>query len=81
MTTKAQIRKWGNSLAVRIPKHAADAAKLKQGDEIEVVASPGKVELRSLRKRPSLAVLVRQITPENRHEETDWGETVGREVW
>ncbi len=81
MTTKAQIRKWGNSLAVRIPKPAAEAAKLKQGDEIEVVASPGKVELRSLRKRPSLAVLVRQITPDNRHEETDWGETVGREVW
>ena len=81
MAGKVQITKWGNSLAVRIPKPAAQMAKLKQGDEIEVVASPGKVELRSVRKQPTLAELVRRITPENRHGETDWGEAVGNEVW
>ena len=81
MASRVQITKWGNSLAVRIPKPAAETAKLKQGDEIEVVASPGKVELRSLHKKPTLAELVRKITPENRHDETDWGQAVGREVW
>ncbi len=81
MSNKVQVTKWGNSLAVRIPKPAAETAKLKQGDEIEVVASPGKVELRSVSKKPTLAELVRKITRENRHDETDWGEPVGREVW
>ncbi|HEX9119628.1 MAG TPA: AbrB/MazE/SpoVT family DNA-binding domain-containing protein [Terriglobales bacterium] len=81
MATKAQITKWGNSLAVRIPKPAADTAKLKQGDEIEVVASPGKVELRSVRKKPTIAELVRRITRDNRHGETEWGDAVGHEVW
>jgi antitoxin MazE len=81
MATKVQITKWGNSLAVRIPKPAAQTAKLKQGDEFEVLAWPGKVELRSTRRRPTLKELVRGITKENCHAETDWGKPIGRELW
>jgi antitoxin MazE len=81
MATKVQITKWGNSLAVRIPKPTAQTAKLKQGDEVEVIAAPGKVELRSTRRKPTLKELVRGIKPENCHAETDWGEPVGRETW
>jgi antitoxin MazE len=32
-----QVAKWGNSLAVRLPKKLVDEMKLKPGDEIEVV--------------------------------------------
>ena len=81
MSTKVHVTKWGNSLAIRIPKPAAESAKMKNGDELELVASPGKVELRSMRPKPSLASLVRRITPENRHDKTDWGGPVGAEVW
>jgi antitoxin MazE len=31
-----QVSKWGNSLAVRIPKKVVDALKLKDGDDIEI---------------------------------------------
>jgi antitoxin component of MazEF toxin-antitoxin module len=36
---KAQMVKWGNSLAVRIPKPVAEEAKLKEGDPIEIEAA------------------------------------------
>jgi antitoxin MazE len=32
-----QVAKWGNSLAVRLPKKLVDEMKLKPGDELEVV--------------------------------------------
>jgi antitoxin MazE len=31
-----QVAKWGNSLAVRLPKVVVDALELKEGDDIEV---------------------------------------------
>ena len=77
---KAQMVKWGNSLAVRIPKPVAKEAKLKEGDSLEIkAAAEGQLELRRVTKVPSLAQLVSQITPENRYFETDRGPDVGRE--
>ncbi len=79
---KAQLRKWGNSLAVRIPKPVAEAARLRQGDRLELkVAGPGAIQIRTAKTRPTLAQLIRGITPENRHGETDWGKAVGNELW
>jgi len=34
-----QIAKWGNSLAVRLPKALVEALNLKPGDKIEIVAA------------------------------------------
>jgi antitoxin MazE len=34
-----QVAKWGNSLAVRLPKAVVDALKLKEGDEIEITVA------------------------------------------
>ena len=31
-----QVAKWGNSLAVRLPKTVVEALKLKEGDEVEI---------------------------------------------
>jgi len=31
-----QVSKWGNSLAVRLPKTVVEALKLKEGDEVEI---------------------------------------------
>jgi len=79
---KTQLTKWGNSLAVRIPKHVASAAKLKTGDSLEVEAEgPGRVRIRKPKQTITLKKLVEQITPENRHAETDWGEALGAESW
>lgn len=77
---KSQMVKWGNSLAVRIPKPVAAEAKLKEGDSLEIEAVEGRVELRRARRMPSLAKLVSQITPENRYAEVAMGAEVGKEV-
>ena len=76
---RAQVVKWGNSLAVRIPKGVAEKARMKEGDAVEIKAAKGRIELRRAETIPTLEELVAQITPENRHPETDWGPDVGRE--
>lgn len=79
---KSEIKKWGNSLAVRLPKPVAEAAGLTMGDVVELVPrGKGEVEMRRAPKRPSLQELVDQITPENQHPATDWGRPRGREEW
>ena len=78
---KAQMVKWGNSLAVRIPKAVVEKARLKEGDSLEVeAASEGLVELRRATKVPTLAQLLSQITPENRYGEISTGAEVGKEI-
>jgi antitoxin MazE len=77
---KAQLAKWGNSLAVRIPKAVAEQARLQEGDPILIEVVKGRIELRPAESIPTLEELVSQITPENRHEETDWGPDVGKEI-
>jgi antitoxin MazE len=73
--------KWGNSLAVRIPKPVVEEAKLKEGDSLEVESSAeGRVELRRPTRIPTLAQLVSQITAENRYAETLATAEVGKEV-
>ena len=79
---KTQIAKWGNSLAVRIPKPVAEAAKLRSGDCLDVdVDGPGVVTIRKPQHEPTLEDLVQRITSENRHSEIDWGPPVGKELW
>ena len=77
---KTQMVKWGNSLAVRIPKPVVEEAMLKEGDSLEIEAAEGRVELRRTTKIPTLAQLVSQITPENRYAEISVGAEVGKEV-
>jgi antitoxin MazE len=75
------MMKWGNSLAVRIPRPIAAEAKLKEGDTLEIqVATEGSVQLHRVGAVPTLAQLVSQITPENRYEEVGGGSEVGKEV-
>jgi antitoxin MazE len=77
-----QLRKWGNSLAVRIPKPVAEAAKLREGDPLEFKVNGARViEIRAAQTKPTLEQLIQGITPENRHGEQDWGRPVGRELW
>ena len=77
---KAQVVKWGNSLAVRIPKTVAEEARMQEGDSIVIEAKRGRVELRRAEKVPTLEELVAQITLKNRYEETTWGPDRGKEI-
>lgn len=80
MSTKVQ--KWGNSLAVRLPKSVADQFKLRQGSPVRVIPKSEYIAIKpSPAKRPTLAELVRRITPANRHALIQRGKPMGREVW
>lgn len=77
---KAQVVKWGNSLAVRIPKAVAQEARMREGDAVVIKAGKNRIELLRTERTPTLKELVAQITPENRHKETAWGPDVGKEI-
>jgi antitoxin MazE len=79
---KTRVQKWGNSLAVRIPKSVAAEAGLRQDSPVELSLVDGEVVIRGIHPQPpSLAQLLRQVTDENIHKEWDTGPPVGREVW
>ncbi len=77
---RAQIVKWGNSLAVRIPKQVAAEARLREGDTLVIEVGREQVNLRRENAVPSLQELVALITPENRYGEVSAGAEVGREA-
>lgn len=76
---QAQIVKWGNSLAVRIPKPLAEKAGFQEGDCIRMEASSGQIELRPAERVPTLRELVAQIKAAQRYEETSTGPERGKE--
>lgn len=80
MRTRAQ--KWGNSLAVRVPKSVATQVGLKPQDDLEIEVQDGNVVLKPhLRRTYRLDDLVKRITRKNVHGEIDAGAPVGREIW
>ena len=81
MATTTQLSKWGNSLALRLPKSVAREARVDEGDTVDVSVDNGAIVIRPSRPRYALDELVRRITPKNRHGETDWGGPAGDEVW
>ena len=78
--TTAQIVKWGNSLAIRIPKPVAEEAGLSEGDRVLMESTDGQIELRRADKVPTLQELVAQITPENRYAEISTRREQGKEI-
>jgi len=79
---QARIQKWGNSLALRIPKSLATEAHLAQESVVDLAVAKGKLVVTPVKTRKYvLKDLVAGITEENLHKEGDWGPAVGREVW
>lgn len=76
------VRRWGNSAAVRLPASTLAAAGLKPDDPVEVREENGRIVIEAVRSKPvTLEWLLEGITPDNLHEEIDWGPPVGKEFW
>ena len=78
--------KWGNSLAVRIPKALANAIAASEGKCAEMTVENGKLILRPIVKsggkpRYTLDELLRGMTRDNVPQEVDWGPRRGNEAW
>jgi len=77
-----QVQRWGNSLAVRIPKPFAIEAGLEQDTPVEMSLVDGKLVLMPLtRPKVTLEHLLAQVTEQNLHREVETGPAVGNEVW
>lgn len=76
------VSKWGNSLAICIPKALAEQVELREGTAISISVLEGKLVITpQRRKKYTLDELLEGMSPENFHPETDTGVPVGREVW
>jgi len=77
-----RVQKWGNSLAIRIPKPLAEDAEVKEGTVLNLAVSEGKVVATPvLKKKLSLKQLLATVNKKTLHDEIDFGSPVGREIW
>jgi antitoxin MazE len=77
-----RVQKWGNSLAVRIPKPLAKDADVTEGTVLNLAVSEGKVIATPVQqKKLTLDQLLSKVTKKNQHAEIDTGKRVGREAW
>jgi len=82
MKATSSVKKWGNSLAVRIPTAVIQDLGLSENSSVQIISNGVSATIQpNKRKKPTLDELVAAITPENRHDEVDWGKPVGKEVW
>ncbi len=78
---KTTAQKWGNSLAIRVPKSIAQQAGLKVNDALDIEVRKGTLVLTPhLRRVYRLEDLLKRMTPRNVHKALDFGGPVGREA-
>ena len=78
---QAKIRKWGHSLAVRIPRAFAAEARLTDGTTVDMSVRNRKLVIARAPTEYDFDDLLGKITPDNVHGEIDTGTPQGREVW
>lgn len=79
---QSKVQRWGNSLAVRIPKPFANDVGLREDSSVEIsVVDGGLVILPSAAPPLSLRELLADVTDENIHTEISTGPALGNEVW
>jgi len=75
------LKKWGNSVALRLPSHVLKEANLTENQRVQLSTKKGAILIKPLRsRRYTLAELVERISPTNRHDSMEFGSPVGREL-
>lgn len=64
----ARVSKWGNSLAIRLPKAVAESLRVHEGESVELAIEGETLTIRAARPRYRLEDLVAGITEENQPE-------------
>ena len=79
---RTRVQKWGNSLALRIPKSFATEVGLQRETDVEILLANGKLVITPVIKpNPTLKQLLAKVTKENLHTEVATGPAVGNETW
>ena len=74
------LRKWGNSLAIRIPKDIATTLSIENNSLLTLAIIDGMLVIKP-QKKSRLESLISQINSENLHNEISTGRSVGNEEW
>ena len=77
---KAVVKKWGNSLGIRIPNIIARELSLKDGSCVDINDIGQEIIISPIKKN-RLSEMVSKINEENLHKEIDTGIPVGKEIW
>ena len=79
---KTRVQKWGNSLALRIPKSFASEVGFQKETPVEVSLEDGRLVVAPVSQpKPTLKQLLAKITKDNLHSEVETGPAVGNEAW
>ena len=79
---RIKIQKWGNSLALRIPKAFAFQSKIRQDEYVNLTLDKNKIIVEPvIEKEYTLEELISGIKKSNLHREIDFGNKVGGEHW
>ena len=79
---KTKVKKWGNSLALRIPKVLTEQIAISADTPVEMTIVNEQIVI-SLLPKPEFTLdeLLDGITEDNLHQEIDTGDAVGNETW
>ena len=76
------ISKWGNSLALRLPKHISSSLNISDGSKVSISLKKNKIEITPVQEEEMiLETLLNGINPDNLHSELDSGSQTGNEIW
>ncbi|HAH97460.1 MAG TPA: AbrB/MazE/SpoVT family DNA-binding domain-containing protein [Firmicutes bacterium] len=79
---RAKIQKWGNSMALRIPKSFADQVSIRLGSSVDLSIQGGKIVIEPLKTEEyDLKVMVEAINELNLHSEYLIDKPKGKEIW
>ncbi|MDZ4803507.1 MAG: AbrB/MazE/SpoVT family DNA-binding domain-containing protein [Candidatus Eisenbacteria bacterium] len=79
---ETKIRRWGNSLGLRIPSSFAREAGVGEGSTVDITVDGEILTIRPAKhRRYRLDDLLKKVTTKNRHEEIDTSDPIGREIW
>ena len=77
---EVKISKWGNSMALRLPKSIVNDLNISEGTILNVISKENKLVAEPVKKKYSLKELLNNINDSNIHSETDTGMSVGNEI-
>jgi antitoxin MazE len=76
-----KVVRWGNGMAIRIPKALLRDANLQEGDTLSLSVRSGAIIAKPVKTKPVLDDLLAKVSPENVHDAMEWGKPRGKEAW
>ncbi|HHY97587.1 MAG TPA: AbrB/MazE/SpoVT family DNA-binding domain-containing protein [Firmicutes bacterium] len=76
-----KVQRWGNSLALRIPKSFASEVNLEPGSRVNLSLRGRRIVISPISQEYSMEELVSRINESNVHREISTGDPMGKELW